>query len=443
MNVASRRGGTDAALRLARRRLSLHAAQIWDGRGERVAAPSTRPASPRPGAGQRGGMKSARSSARRRGSSPWTLWPASATCSTRALGLTADELGLGLVVDDGADSHPAHEHDRHGDPLERVPQVFGRQRPLGRLAAAGEAPVPPHPAAVLPLERVVEDAPAQRRLRAGRVELHRAGQELVEVGEALGPVHEGDDRRRARAFDPRRDVDQHHLARRGPGDRRPARSWSARRATCRPRPTPAGASSPITAATSAALVRTSRLPSAGASECPWPGRSIATSGRPSAMATVSQVWAFWAPPCRSTSSGGASPHTSALRCRPGPTSTDGAADDGWPVVGETELRRVLVEQPELVVLDATSHDRSLPWRGATSGYESSASSSPAEPPPGRGGGRASAARWPPRWRRRRRRGTRPAPPRRRARARPLAPAPGPSRARAGSARGRRRGARRR
>ena len=96
----------------------------------------------------------------------------------------------------------AHEHDRHGDPLERRPTGLGRQRPLGRLAAAGEAPVAPHPAAVLPLERVVEDAPPQRRLRAGRVELHGAGEELVEVGEALGPVHEGDDRRGARVLPP-------------------------------------------------------------------------------------------------------------------------------------------------------------------------------------------------------------------------------------------------
>ena len=51
-------------------------------------------------------------------------------------------------------------------------------------------------------------------------------------------------------------------------------------------------------------------------ECPCPGRSIATSGRPSASATVSQVCAFCAPPCSSTSSGAPVPQRSALICEP-------------------------------------------------------------------------------------------------------------------------------
>ncbi len=48
---------------------------------------------------------------------------------------------------------------------------------------------------------------------------------------------------------------------------------------------------------------------------------MATSGRLRASATVSQVWAFWAPPWISTSSAGASPHTSALMGDPDGVST--------------------------------------------------------------------------------------------------------------------------
>ena len=46
------------------------------------------------------------------------------------------------------------------------------------------------------------------------------------------------------------------------------------------------------------------------------GRS-ATRGRSRASATVSQVWAFWPPPWRSTSSGGPVPQTRALTRRSG------------------------------------------------------------------------------------------------------------------------------
>ena len=55
-----------------------------------------------------------------------------------------------------------------------------------------------------------------------------------------------------------------------------------------------------------------RSASPGQSEWPCPGRSTATSGRPRARATVSQVWAFWPPPWMSTSSAVAVPHTRAL-----------------------------------------------------------------------------------------------------------------------------------
>src|SRR6185437_13603525 len=51
------------------------------------------------------------------------------------------------------------------------------------------------------------------------------------------------------------------------------------------------------------------------------------------MATVSQVWAFWAPPWRSTSSGSPAPHTRALRERSGPTVTEARRTTGGPSQG--------------------------------------------------------------------------------------------------------------
>ena len=86
----------------------------------------------------------------------------------------------------------------------------------------------------------------------------------------------------------------------------------------------------MVSARSAALARTSSDPWRPPSEWPWPGRSMATSGRPRDSATVSQVWAFWAPPCSSTNSGGASPHTRALSARPWPTSTLSRRTTGGP-----------------------------------------------------------------------------------------------------------------
>ena len=73
-----------------------------------------------------------------------------------------------------------------------------------------------------------------------------------------------------------------------------------------------GASSRTACSTATALSAGQYTWSERCDECPWPGRSIAASGRPSASATVSQVCAFWAPPCTSTSSGASRP-TSARR----------------------------------------------------------------------------------------------------------------------------------
>jgi hypothetical protein len=94
-----------------------------------------------------------------------------------------------------------------------------------------------------------------------------------------------------------------------------------------------GANARIATATSSAFETTSTEPLRPPSEWPCPGRSIATSGRSSAIATVSHVCAFCAPPWRNTSSGSASPQTSALSRRPGSISTDSRRTVGGPSYG--------------------------------------------------------------------------------------------------------------
>ena len=121
----------------------------------------------------------------------------------------------------------------------------------------------------------------------------------------------------------------------------------------------------IAAATSSAMARgPSSRASRRQSECPWPGRSIATSGRPRASATVSHVWAFWAPPCSSTSSGGAvAPHQGAELDARRPPATDCRRTPAGPR-GQPDSAALLLEQAELVVL---GHRRSLVGRHATVG----------------------------------------------------------------------------
>ena len=85
-----------------------------------------------------------------------------------------------------------------------------------------------------------------------------------------------------------------------------------------------------------------------------PGRSTASAGRPSASTTVSHVWAFCAPPwTNTTSTGSIAPPQVRSRCRPGSdgNSTLTRSTGGITVDVEIELGDVLVEQPELVVVE--------------------------------------------------------------------------------------------
>ena len=253
-----------------------------------------------------------------------------------------------------------------GDPPERASHEvlasgIARSTDPASPAARVSAAVAPHPAAVLALEGVVQDAAPQGRLRAGRVELDRAGEQLVEVGEALGPVDEGDDGACAWPVDP--GVTSTSTTRRtrsgcvvGQRDRgQPAE----RHARPRPGRRARGPGSPR--ATSAALRRTPRLPSRGPVGVAVAGQvdGHERAGR-GPCATVSQVWAFWAPPCSEHQLGRrVAPHQRARAGGRGPTSTSSRADRRRPVVGEPELLGVLVEEPELVVRDALATHRTV------------------------------------------------------------------------------------
>ena len=92
----------------------------------------------------------------------------------------------------------------------------------------------------------------------------------------------------------------------------------------------AGASSRTTVATSSARWAGQYEWSSRQSEWPWPGRSTQSSGRSSARATVSQVWAFWAPPWMRTISGGPVPHRRALSRRSPSTGTETRSTVGGP-----------------------------------------------------------------------------------------------------------------
>ena len=88
--------------------------------------------------------------------------------------------------------------------------MSGRRSGSSTMIAVVVATMSPHPAAVVELGGVVQDPAPQRRLGAGRVELHRPFEQLVEAREGGRPAHEVVDRLGLLAGDARRDVDQHH-----------------------------------------------------------------------------------------------------------------------------------------------------------------------------------------------------------------------------------------
>ena len=118
----------------------------------------------------------------RAGWSPWMLWPAPSTTTTCGVGPAAQQLGDVVVVDDRGAGRPAPAVSGAAPRRHGVPQVgeVGRRRPRRRRSP--EPVVAPRPAcrrgarvALCRMPRRSDDA------RAGRVEVHRALEDLVEA----------------------------------------------------------------------------------------------------------------------------------------------------------------------------------------------------------------------------------------------------------------------
>src|ERR687897_2264852 len=118
-------------------------------------------------------------------------------------GATVQQFGLVGVVDHRLRQHAPHQHQRDLEAGQRIPQrpevgvpggLRARRRPgrhpgrRWRRSPRPVAGVAPHPTPVLALDGVVQDPAAQGRHGARGVELDGAGEQVVEAGEALGPV---------------------------------------------------------------------------------------------------------------------------------------------------------------------------------------------------------------------------------------------------------------
>ncbi len=285
------------------------------------------------------------------GASPCTLWPASrrARSGLPGTGGPSSASSASSTTDWGRIPRTSITGTSRRETTSQRSRTGGGiwwHRRLGRPVAG----VAPHPGPVLLLERVVEDPSAQRGDACGSGCARTVRAKMAsKSGKLAGPRTKSVMAFAFSAVDAGGHVDEHQPRARGRDDGRPAPGWSCRPWTCRPPPGARGPGPAMTVATSSALSARFLVPLLVPSECPWPGRSMATRGRASARATVSQVWAFWAPPWSSTSSGSASPHTSELSWRPSSIATDRRSTTGGPSIGDAELLGVLVEHRELVV----------------------------------------------------------------------------------------------
>ncbi len=275
-------------------------------------------------------------------------------------GLAPQELGHVVVVDHGPGQAP-HQQQRHGETRDGVPQVaeFGMRGGTRRLGA--EAGVAPDPGAVLALDGVVEDAPAQRRLRPTRVVLNGAGQQLVEAVEARRPVDEVGDRRRLLGVHARRDVDQHQGAHEvgGVGGQSQGRDTAERHAD-----DAAGLGSErADHGRQVAPVADGRN---GAVE---PAVGVAVPGEVDRQQRPPEGQGHGVPgvgvlgPAVHQHQLGRAAAPEQARDRPaGRDLHVDPAHRGRPVVGQAVLARVLVEQPELVVRHQFRHAHECPIR---------------------------------------------------------------------------------
>ena len=231
-----------------------------------------------------------------------------------AAGSQPEELRLVGVAHHRPRQHPTQQQDR---PMERRDGA-----PTGRRIPEASCRPPPGSA---------RSARPRSRRRAGRVVQDAASQRRSERVGLCATVRATSSSRLAKSPGPSmKSVMWRAFSGVSPGvtSIRPSRGRPAVLAPRRARATRPPSDMPTTAARGrcrahrAARRRRVRAPdvaraAGGRSEWPWPGRSIARRGRPSARATVSNVWAFCAPPCSRTSWGAARPQRSALRRRPG------------------------------------------------------------------------------------------------------------------------------
>ena len=144
---------------------------------------------------QPGGANESISRASSTGVSPCTLWPASATCSIRAAGhrRRSSVSSASSTTDCSRIPRTSMSGTSMVDTMSQSEPNSWRGAGLAGVRAGPEPGVAPHPGTVLELHRVMQDAPPQGRLRAGRVELDGAGEEIVEAGEARRSVDERGD----------------------------------------------------------------------------------------------------------------------------------------------------------------------------------------------------------------------------------------------------------
>ena len=199
-------------------------------------------------------------------------------------------------------------------------------------ARRAKSVVAPGPRAVLQRACVVQDAPAQRALGARGVVAHGPFEQLVERRKGLRALDEFRDRRGFLHVDAGSHVDDDESAYQLRMLGRESGSPSARRATCRPRPAPRGraAERPRRPPRHCAPASNRGLPPVRPAV---PGQVHGEQRPIEGEATVSQVCAFCAPPCRSTSSGGSVPQTSVLTRWPPVSSTLSRRTVGGPFHG--------------------------------------------------------------------------------------------------------------
>ena len=142
------------------------------------------------------------------GRSPCTLWPAPSTPMTFADGWRRSS---SATSSSSTTDQARPRTSKTGTPSRET--ASQRSGELGVRAGArglgAEAGVAPDPAAVLALDRVVQDAASQRGLGPARIVLDGAREQVIEAVEAGGAVDEVGDRRRLLRVDAGRDVDEH------------------------------------------------------------------------------------------------------------------------------------------------------------------------------------------------------------------------------------------